>query len=149
MGLRKAAVVALIAMSASGVVASPPTGRTQAGWHREPGAGSVPNVGTYSVALPPGMQQIPVTGIGSFVAEYRSRTLALLFDFGAHPGPAPPSCRARMRCSIGTLAVGGGHARRIWGYMPDPDGGLPYRADYDIRFPGDGASAARGITLTI
>jgi hypothetical protein len=94
------------------------------------------------------MKKIPVTGIDSFVAEYRSRALTLLFDFGAHPRTPSSSCRRRTRCSVGTLAVGGGRARRVRGYVPDADGGLPYRADYDIPFPG-GASAARGITLRI
>lgn len=146
MRLKKAAFIVLAALSASGVLASP----LLSGWHRESAPGAIKGVGSYSVAIPPTMQKVPVTGVDSYVAEYRSSTLTLLFDFGVHAVPATPSCRGKARCTIGTFpASGDGRARRIRYYVPDPDGGLPYRNDYEIPLLGGAAMATRPISLTI
>ena len=105
---------------------------------------AIPGVGTYTLALPPAMEKVPVTGIASSIAEYRSPALTLLFDFGAHR-PAPPSCRGKVRCTIGSLDVHGGRASRLRYFHSDPDGGLPYRAAYEIPF----APQPRRISLIV
>lgn len=118
------------------------------GWRRESAPG-IAGIGTWSVALPPAMQTVPVTGIGSYVAEYRSADLTLLFDFGAHAGTAPPNCRGKARCITGSLDVHGGRARRVLYYRADPDGGLPYRAAYEIAFGTRRGQMPRRIILAI
>jgi hypothetical protein len=130
---RAAALLAIGASCAVGAASASPAAPTPKGWRLE-SAPSVGGAGTYSVALPPAMRTVPVIGTRSYVAEYRSETLTLLFDFGAHPGSAPPTCRRKLRCTIRSLGVHGSRATRLFSYQRDPDGGLPDRIAYEIAF---------------
>jgi hypothetical protein len=149
MRLKRAAAFAALAAISATATPSSPGAPLPAGWRLESAPGSIAGVGTWSVALPPAMRTVPVAGIGSYVAEYRSEALTLLFDFGAHAGAAAPDCRRKQGCTIGSLDVQGGRARRLRYYQPDPDGGLPYRASYEIPFAIQPGRLSRRIALAI
>ena len=144
------AVLVTIGASALGRAAMPSAATPLPdGWHRERAPASIPGAGTYDVALPPAMEKVPVTGTQSYVAEYRSGRLTLLFEFGARRRAPSPSCRGRSRCAIGAIEVGGRRASRLRYYEPDSDGGLPYRSAYAIPLAVLPGAAPRRITLTI
>lgn len=106
---------------------------TPRGWRREASPGPIPGAGTYTAALPPELKTIPVKGVDSYVSEYRSKSLRLVFDFGAYGSSGVEECRQHpSTCSMTTITVDGTRAGRVAFYADDPDGGLPYRVDYTI-----------------
>ncbi|HEY1606458.1 MAG TPA: hypothetical protein VGF77_12770 [Allosphingosinicella sp.] len=120
-----------------------------AGWRREAPPGPIQGAGTYSVALPPALETVPVEGIDSYVAEYRSSALRLVFDFGAYGSSDMAACRRHpSSCSIGTMTVDRVPIGRVAYHVADPDGDLPYRITYTIPFRTRSGSASP-ITLTI
>jgi hypothetical protein len=123
---------------------------TPAGWRREASPGLIHGAGTYTVALPSELKTVPVEGIESYVSEYRSKSLRLVFDFGAYGRSGVEECRRhRSSCSIGTIAIDGMRAARVTYYADDPDGGLPYRAGYTILFGPPPTPPRQRISLTI
>ena len=150
---KRAAVFAALALmgAAASLRSAPPSAGTSLpeGWRRESAPGSITGFGSYSVALPPTMQTVSVTGTASHVAEYRSAALTLLFDFGDHAPSRRPTCHGKSRCTMESVDVHGGRASRLHYYQPDPDGDLPYRASYEIPFGSQPARRPRRITLTV
>lgn len=108
---------------------------TPVGWRREAASGTIPASGTYTVAIPPELETVPVKGIDSYVSEFRSKSLRLVFDFGAYGSSGVEDCRQHPKaCVIATMAVHGVRVGRVAYQVADPDGGLPYRAIYTILF---------------
>ncbi|HEX5183039.1 MAG TPA: hypothetical protein VFW19_07790 [Allosphingosinicella sp.] len=120
------------------------------GWRRGRPPGPIPGAGTYTVALPPELETVPVEGVDSYVSEYRSNALRLVFDFGAHGSPDKATCRRHpSSCSIGTMIVDRAPIGRVAYRSEDPDGGLPYRITYTVRFRTRSGSPDSRIGLTI
>lgn len=104
-------------------LASAQSPATPSGWSRQPGPHPVPGVGTYSIAIPPGMRGGAVQGIDSQPADYEAQGLKLNMDFGFYGGR--PECDGVSRCaSIAVDGITGTLASRAVPHSEAPEAGM-------------------------
>lgn len=134
--------------TAATLVAWGMSGCAQPGANPRPAAGQewqdVQIAGGVTVQLPPALQRVTARGLDSEVTEYRSPSLAMVFDYGDDGGvPNEPEWRQEQ------IVVNGRTGTLVSGHYPGrPD--HPFGAV--IHFPGVGnrpAAEGAGRSLTI